>query len=131
MTNIIINNTSPLSYAVKPKQSASSTLVLSMLSRSIATKSTPTKKSGDIKSTTNKTTSTGSSNVVFVAPAVKKTPKNKIGYSKIRQSLSMGSPLSGLLLGQLISIGLYFSKRIPLLGMIGKILKYYLGKTSF
>ena len=43
----------------------------------------------------------------------------------------MGSPLSGLLLGQLISIGLYFSKRIPLLGMIGKILKYYLGKTSF
>ena len=43
----------------------------------------------------------------------------------------MGSPLLGLLAGQLISIGLYFGKRLPLLGMLAKILKYYFGKTSF
>ena len=42
----------------------------------------------------------------------------------------MGSTLLGLLGAQLISIGLYFGKRLPLLGMIGKILKHYLGKTS-
>ena len=120
----------PLSFA--GMQTVSSIMILSVLSRGVATKSTPTPKmSGATKSTVTKTTSQGSSNVVFVAPAVKKTPgsASKIGYSKIR--FSMGSPLLGLLLGQLISIGLYFGKRLPLLGMIGKILKHYLGKTSF
>ena len=41
------------------------------------------------------------------------------------------SPLMSFLGLQLASIALYFAKRLPLLGMIGRILKYYLGKTSF
>ena len=40
------------------------------------------------------------------------------------------SPLLGLLTGQVLAIALYLGKRLPLLGMIGKILYYYLGKTS-
>ena len=50
-------------------------MILSVLNRGVATKSTPTPKmSGATKSTVTKTTSQGSSNVVFVAPAVKKSP---------------------------------------------------------
>ena len=36
----------------------------------------------------------------------------------------------GLLTGQVLAIALYLGKRLPLLGMIGKILYYFLGKTS-
>ena len=40
------------------------------------------------------------------------------------------SPLLGFLGMQLLAIGLFLGKKLPLLGMIGKILHYYLGKTS-
>ena len=44
---------------------------------------------------------------------------------------TMGSPLLGLLGMQLVAIGLYLGKKLPILGFVGKILHYYFGKTSF
>ena len=40
------------------------------------------------------------------------------------------SPLLGFLGAQIIAIALYFAKRLPILGLLGRILKHYLGKTS-
>ena len=76
------------------------------------------------------------------AVSVKKPGTSAITKSHITINANRGKNLKlslnsspcatrGFLGLQFASLALYFAKRLPLLGMIGRILKYYLGKTSF
>ena len=73
------------------------------------------------------------------AVSVKKPGTSAITKSHITINANRGknlklslnsSPLLGLLSAQVLAILLYLGKKLPLFGMIGKILYYYLGKTS-
>ena len=75
-----------------------------------------------------------SSPVVAKTSTVTRSPSKSVvislkGSKNTRVNLH-SSPLLGFLGMQLLAIGLFLGKKLPLLGMIGKILHYYLGKTS-
>ena len=87
-----------------------------------------------------RTITTKAKSPVVKPTMTKDTSKSAITRSQITINANKGrnlklslnsSPLFGLITMQVMSVLLYFGKRLPILAMIGKILKYYLGKTSF
>ena len=94
---------------------------MSTSAKDTSPKTTPTIKT-PLKRTTPRT-------FLKIRAAITKSNITIKGGKNLR--FTMGSPLLGLLGMQLVAIGLYLGKKLPILGFVGKILHYYFGKTSF